>query len=82
MDNRGLSKWALNHRRSAIVRDQAHCGIRHKPLCWTWDGPAMPVSEFRLNRFERILFRIAIVLAAVIVAVRVGAMAALWLLHH
>jgi hypothetical protein len=42
----------------------------------------MPVSEFRLNRFERILFRIAIVLAAVIVAVRVGAMAALWLLHH
>jgi hypothetical protein len=43
--------------------------------------PAMPVSEFRLNRFERILFRIAIVLAAVIVAVRVGAMAALWLLH-
>jgi hypothetical protein len=42
----------------------------------------MPVSEFRLNRFERILFRIAIVLAAVIVAVRVGAMAALWFLHH
>ena len=42
----------------------------------------MPVSEFRLNRFERILFRIAIVLALVIVAVRVGAMAALWFLHH
>jgi hypothetical protein len=47
-----------------------------------WDGPAMPVSEFRLNRFERILFRLAIVLASVIVAVRVGAIAVLWFLHH
>jgi hypothetical protein len=46
------------------------------------DGPAMPVSEFRLNRFERILFRLAIVLASVIVAVRVGAIAVLWFLHH
>jgi hypothetical protein len=42
----------------------------------------MPVSEFRLNRFERILFRLAIVLASVIVAVRVGAIAVLWFLHH
>ncbi len=42
----------------------------------------MPVPEFRLNRFERILFRIVIVLAAVIVAVRVGAIAGLWLMHH
>ncbi len=42
----------------------------------------MPVSEFRLNRFERILFWLAIVLASVIVAVRVGAIAVLWFLHH
>ena len=42
----------------------------------------MPVPEFRLNRFERILFRIVIVLAAVIVAVRVGAIAGLWLVSE
>jgi len=42
----------------------------------------MPASQWQLNRFERILFRIALGLAAIIVAVRVGAMAALWLLHH
>ena len=42
----------------------------------------MPVSDWQLNRFERILFRLAIALAAVIVGVRVGAMAALWLLRH
>ena len=42
----------------------------------------MPASDWRLNRVERILFRTAIVLAIVIVAVRVGAMATLWFLHH
>jgi len=38
-------------------------------------------SSYQLNRFERILFRIAIVLAVIIVAVRVGAMVALWCFH-
>lgn len=42
----------------------------------------MPTSDWRLNRFERILFRTAIALAILIVAVRVGAMATLWVLHH
>jgi hypothetical protein len=42
----------------------------------------MPVSEGQLNRFERLLFRLAVALAAVILAVRVGAMAALWFLRH
>jgi hypothetical protein len=42
----------------------------------------MPVSDWQLNRFERILFRLAVALAAMIVAVRVGAMAALWILRH
>ena len=42
----------------------------------------MPTSRLELNRFERILFRIALALAVLIVAVRVGAMAALWLFRH
>ena len=42
----------------------------------------MPPSDWQLNRIERVLFRTAIALAIVIVAVRVGAMATLWFLHH
>ncbi len=42
----------------------------------------MPTTGYQMNRFERVLFRLAIVLAVVIVAVRVGAMVALWLFHH
>ncbi len=42
----------------------------------------MPTAGYQMNRFERVLFRLAIVLAVVIVAVRVGAMVALWLFHH
>jgi hypothetical protein len=39
-------------------------------------------SSYPLNAFERILFRVAIVLALIIVAVRVGAIVALWCVHH
>ena len=42
----------------------------------------MPASDWQLNRVERILFRTAMALAIVIVAVRVGAMTALWFLHQ
>lgn len=42
----------------------------------------MAGSEWQLNRFERILFRIALGLAAVIVAVRIGVIAMLWYLHR
>lgn len=42
----------------------------------------MPVSDWQLNRFERALFRVAIALAALILAVRIAAMAAFWLMHH
>lgn len=42
----------------------------------------MVASSWQLNRFERILFRVAILLGAVLVAVRVGAMIALWFAHH
>ena len=48
----------------------------------SWTDLTMPASDWRLNRIERILFRTAIALAIVIVAVRVGAMATLWFLHH
>ncbi len=39
-------------------------------------------TGYELNRFERVLFGVAVALAIVIVAVRLGAMAALWLMHH
>lgn len=42
----------------------------------------MAASNWQLNRFERFLFRVAILLGAVLVAVRVGAMVALWFAHH
>jgi len=42
----------------------------------------MPASNWQLNRFERILFRVAIVLGGILVAVRIGAMIALWFVHH
>ena len=42
----------------------------------------MPTSDWQLNRFERILFRVAIALGAVLIAVRLGAMVALWFAHH
>ena len=42
----------------------------------------MPASDWQLNRFERVLFRLAVALGAVIIAVRMGAMAAFWLLRH
>jgi hypothetical protein len=48
----------------------------------SWTDLTMPASEWQLNRVERILFRTAIALAIVILAVRVGAMATLWFLHH
>ena len=42
----------------------------------------MAVSNWQLNPFERILFRLALALAGVVVAVRVGAVAIVWYLHH
>jgi hypothetical protein len=42
----------------------------------------MAVSGFQLNPFERVLFRVALVLAALLVVVRVGAVIVLTLLHH
>ncbi|HUO15817.1 MAG TPA: hypothetical protein VMX38_12585 [Verrucomicrobiae bacterium] len=41
----------------------------------------MPVSNFHLNRFERALFRIAVVMAFLLIAIRVGAIAIAWYLH-
>jgi hypothetical protein len=40
------------------------------------------VSSWRLNRFERLLFWAALVLAAVLVAVRIGTILLLTILHH
>ena len=42
----------------------------------------MPASKWQLNRFERVLFSIAVVLGSVLVAVRIGAIVALWFVHH
>lgn len=42
----------------------------------------MALFACQMNRFERILFRIALILAGVIVAVRMGAIALVAYLHH
>jgi hypothetical protein len=39
-------------------------------------------SRWQLNRFERILFGTALGLAALIFAVRIGAVIVIWYLHH
>jgi hypothetical protein len=36
----------------------------------------------QLNPFEQLLFRIALALAVLIVAIRLAAVAVLWYLHH
>lgn len=42
----------------------------------------MAVSRWQLSRFERILFRAALVLAGLLVAARIGAIVILTFLHH
>lgn len=42
----------------------------------------MTSSGPQMNRFERVLFRIALVLAGILITVRVGAMLLTWYLHH
>jgi len=42
----------------------------------------MTASQRPMNRFERILFRVALALAALLIAVRVGAVIAVWYLQH
>jgi len=42
----------------------------------------MPVFGSQLNRFERFLFRAAIILAGLLIMVRIGAMALLAVLRH
>lgn len=42
----------------------------------------MPVSELKMNAFERILFWAAAGLAILIVTLRLGFIAAVWYLHH
>jgi len=42
----------------------------------------MPVFNWQLNRFERVLFRVALALAGVLLAVRVGAIVLAWYVQH
>jgi hypothetical protein len=42
----------------------------------------MPASESHLNRFERILFGVALALGVLLVALRLGAVAFVWYAHH
>jgi hypothetical protein len=42
----------------------------------------MTVSGWQLNRFERFLFRAALILAGLLIIARVGAMLLLTFLHH
>ena len=48
----------------------------------TMDSFRMTASSWKLNCFERFLFKAAVGLAALLVVVRVGAMLLLVFLHH
>jgi len=42
----------------------------------------MVVFDRQLNRFERVLFSVALVLAVLLVGVRIAAVVVMWYLHH
>jgi len=42
----------------------------------------MVAFQTQFNRFERILFRVALGLGAILVVVRLGAVVVVWYLHH
>jgi len=42
----------------------------------------MAVFNRQLNRFERILFSVALFLAVLLVGVRIAAVVVMWYLHH
>jgi hypothetical protein len=46
------------------------------------EDPLMAVSGSQLNRFERFLFRAAIILAGLLILARIGAMLLLSVLRH
>ena len=39
-------------------------------------------SLWQMNRFERILFRIAFALGILLISIRLGAVIVVWYLHH
>ena len=42
----------------------------------------MVASQNPLNRFERVLFRVALAVGAILIAVRLTAVVAVWYVHH
>jgi len=42
----------------------------------------MSTSEPSMNRFERILFSVAVALGALLITVRLGSVAFIWYAHH
>lgn len=41
----------------------------------------MVASQTQLNRFERVLFRVALCVGAILIAVRLAAVVVVWYLH-
>lgn len=42
----------------------------------------MPTSEPHMNRFEHILFGVAVAVGALLITVRLGSVAFIWYAHH
>ena len=42
----------------------------------------MAVSRWQLNRFEKVLFNVAVSLGAALVVIRVASVAIIWYVHH
>jgi len=66
-----------------FTSDWAHGRGFEQALTYDWCKRSyMAVSGWQLNRFEKILLRAALVLAGLLVAIRIGAVVILSLLHH
>jgi len=63
--------------------DLTHSQIANTSACWNWKKAlSMAISDWQMNRFERILFRIALVLGILLISIRLGAVLVVWYLHH
>jgi hypothetical protein len=64
-----------------VIRLTASLGLRAYPQIRAMAVP-MAESGQKMNSFERTLFRVALALGALVVAVRLGFVGVVWYLHH
>lgn len=66
----------------SYLGDSAHSHTSVIGACWTVRTAVSVASFWQMNRFERILFRIALILGILLISIRLGAVIVVWYLHH